>query len=327
MSWTFDPSTRLRVCLAVTLALVWGCESGFPSEGPNSAPIQWTSVDSLNETLPSGVQVLAGRNDTIPLRAWAVRVQNPGQTPVEVLRSDEPDGVEPVSRLVAQARACVAVNGGYYDPNTDPIRPAGLLVIAGTLNVPPTDTIRREGFAFPVARGAFGLRADGTGDVAWTTHHRDTLLQWAAPPAHTPGTVASMPPRLKARPWAVVDAVGAGPVLVAAGTTAVTTNAEVFFGSGIPGTHPRTAAGITGDGALLFVVVDGRQAASRGATLNDLARLMRDLDAVEAVNLDGGGSSTLVVQGQLVNRPEGGRQEREVATAIAVRCSTTDDAS
>ena len=85
MSWTFDPSTRLRVCLAVTLALVWGCESGSPSEGPNSAPIQWTSVDSLNETLPSGVQVLAGRNDTIPLRAWAVRVQNPGQTPVEVL--------------------------------------------------------------------------------------------------------------------------------------------------------------------------------------------------------------------------------------------------
>jgi exopolysaccharide biosynthesis protein len=119
----------------------------------------------------------------------------------------------------------------------------------------------------------------------------------------------------------VQQAVGAGPVLVAAGTTAVTADAEVFFGTSIPDVHPRTAAGITPDGSLILLVVDGRQPESRGVSLRELAHLMRDRGAEEAVNLDGGGSSTLVVRGQLVNRPEGGTAQREVATALGIWCA------
>lgn len=130
-----------------------------------------------------------------------------------------------------------------------------------------------------------------------------------------------MPSRSAAEPWSVEEAVGAGPVLVAAGTTAVTADAEVFFGTGIPEVHPRTAAGVTDGGGLLLVVVDGRQSASRGVDLQALAQLMRDRGAVEAVNLDGGGSSTLVVLGHRLNRPEGRDREREVSSAVVVDCS------
>ena len=100
----------------------------------------------------------------------------------------------------------------------------------------------------------------------------------------------------------------------------MSTNEEVFFGSAIPNTHPRTAAGIRADGTLLLVVVDGRQPVSQGVDLEQLAALMLDLGAEEALNLDGGGSSSLFVNGGLLNRPSGVTVERQVMSAIGVFC-------
>lgn len=90
--------------------------------------------------------------------------------------------------------------------------------------------------------------------------------------------------------------------------------------------HPRTAAGVSRDGkTLLLVVVDGRQSAwSVGVTLPELARMMLDAGAWNAVNLDGGGSSTLwyrapgTAGGRILNRPSDGRV-RPVATHLGVR--------
>ncbi len=104
------------------------------------------------------------------------------------------------------------------------------------------------------------------------------------------------------------------------GKARVTADEEGFFGSYLRDQHPRTAAGRTADGALILMVVDGRQAESRGATLDELATLMLDVGAVDALNLDGGGSSTLVVNGMLVNRPAGGTAEREVMSALVTFC-------
>lgn len=88
--------------------------------------------------------------------------------------------------------------------------------------------------------------------------------------------------------------------------------------------HPRTAVGIDADHRrVLLLVVDGRQDVSRGYTLVELARTMRSLGAEDALNLDGGGSSTMVGLGpngglRLVNSPSDGRQRR-VANALGVR--------
>lgn len=78
--------------------------------------------------------------------------------------------------------------------------------------------------------------------------------------------------------------------------------------------HPRTAVGIDQDtGRVLMVVVDGRQSFSRGATMVELARLMQELGAESALNLDGGGSSTMVARrpdgvSAVANSPSDGRQ-------------------
>lgn len=75
----------------------------------------------------------------------------------------------------------------------------------------------------------------------------------------------------------------------------------------IQGSQPRTAIGVTADGRILIVVVDGRDAGySRGATMTELADILVSLGAETAYNLDGGGSSELWFNGDVVNRPSNG---------------------
>lgn len=111
----------------------------------------------------------------------------------------------------------------------------------------------------------------------------------------------------------VLDVVGGLPILVRDGKLAVAPCSGSFCGR-----NPRTAIGWTNKGEVLLVVVDGRQRRwSRGASLVEMARLMRDLGAVQALNLDGGGSSTMVVENEVVNRPSDGHQRR-ISNAVVV---------
>jgi len=114
-----------------------------------------------------------------------------------------------------------------------------------------------------------------------------------------------------------LHALGAGPMLVKDGGVYLTTKTEDFGSDVAGGRAPRTALGVTKDGAVLFVVVDGRQAASAGLTLLELALLMQELGAVDAMNFDGGGSSEMVIYDKVVNKPSDGR-ERKVGSALAV---------
>ncbi|MGW1776097.1 phosphodiester glycosidase family protein [Streptomyces sp. NPDC002104] len=89
-----------------------------------------------------------------------------------------------------------------------------------------------------------------------------------------------------------------------------------------PRKAPRTVAGITEDGALLLVTIDGRNpGVDAGATLAEAAELMASLGAQDAIGLDGGGSTTMVVRGEVRNNPRenpGDVIERPVANALAV---------
>lgn len=114
----------------------------------------------------------------------------------------------------------------------------------------------------------------------------------------------------------VVHAIGGGPRLLAGGQVAGT---EGFPATLIERRHPRTAIGVSNDGRILLVVVDGRQPPhSLGMTMLELALEMQRLGAVEAMNLDGGGSSTMVVGGRVVNLPSDETGERPVASVLLV---------
>lgn len=111
-----------------------------------------------------------------------------------------------------------------------------------------------------------------------------------------------------------------GRVRIDAATEGVVDPADLSFGyAWANNRQPRTMAGIDRRGRLLLVTVDGRlSGGSEGFTIAEGAAFMRSLGAVQALNLDGGGSSAMAVNGALVNRPSDATGERPVGDTIQV---------
>lgn len=120
--------------------------------------------------------------------------------------------------------------------------------------------------------------------------------------------------------WRTAGSVlGGGPRLVKHGKIAITNLEENITNAFVTDRHPRTAIAKLTSGKLLLVTVDGRQPnASVGMSLPMLAELLLELGAVDALNLDGGGSTTMVVRDKVVNRPSDQTGERPVSDAILV---------
>ncbi len=92
-----------------------------------------------------------------------------------------------------------------------------------------------------------------------------------------------------------------------------------FGNHSIQGRQPRTAVGLVEANHLLFVVVDGRSTGySRGVGMSELGQLFVDRGASVAYNLDGGGSSTMVFDGDLVNDPLGRGEERGTSDILYI---------
>jgi hypothetical protein len=105
----------------------------------------------------------------------------------------------------------------------------------------------------------------------------------------------------------VEDAIGGGPLLVSGGV-AVDRFDEFFSSSHLLDRHPRTAVGQTADGRIVMLVADGRTNLSHGLTMRQLANAMVHYGAERAMSLDGGGSSELAVNADVLNRPSDGRE-------------------
>jgi exopolysaccharide biosynthesis protein len=231
------------------------------------------------------------------------------------------DRRETVSSFARDEGACVVLNGGYFIMDSSPARHVGLLQVDDTLVQAPTPSVLRGDMRFPTARAAVGFDGNDGVDIAWVARRNGDLVEVIDLPVHSPGDPDTL--RLATAPeWDYSDALAAGPSLISDGAIRVTVNEEVFFGTSIPEVHPRSAIGYTADGDLILFVADGRQMGSRGTDLIDLAEIMMDLGCVEALNLDGGGSSTLVVNGVRLNRPLGGSIERAVMSAVTVICDS-----
>jgi hypothetical protein len=175
----------------------------------------------------------------------------------------------------------------------------------------------RTGGNTAIPRGGYVL--SGSGDAA-------TFLRAAA----RPGARVSLSTTLargatRLTPGAYDAVVSGGPRLLTGGRTTVASVAEGFSfpgGAALYGSfaarNPRTLAGVATGGRLLLVTVDGRRAGfSVGTSLSESAGVMRALGASDAMNLDGGGSTTMVVRGRVVNRPSDGR-ERAVSDGLFV---------
>jgi hypothetical protein len=178
--------------------------------------------------------------------------------------------------------------------------------------------VQRDAFTHPLTRAALGFDADGRPDCAWVWCADNLLYALEDPLPNAPGKPAQIPNRLPRQTWVMEEVLGGGPMLVSAGKQRISEQEECFQSIGGDSRHPRTAAGYSKDGRLLLLIVDGRSQRSRGATLSELAEMLLAFGAQEAINLDGGGSTTLVVREKIVNEPSDITGERPVASILAL---------
>ena len=313
-------NVRFIALLLMSCILTTGCD-----KEPEMPSVTVLDIDWENRTeeydLPPSIVLLEGTDDQLPLKAWAARIDLSSPTiDVSVLAADEEDGRLSAGSFAEETGACLVVNGGFYLENDGDFEPVGLLISQGEFLQFATPGIYWDDKRYDVHRAAIGFRADNQVEIGWVSSHSDSVRIWPLPVPNEPGNPGAIPDSIAGELWDVTDAVSGGPALIKNGLNSITSYQEAFFGPAGSEYHPRTAAGISEDGSLILLVIDGRQRSSRGASFAELAGILKSLGAVDALNLDGGGSSTLVAQGELLNRPAGSTFQREVVSAIAVHC-------
>lgn len=296
--------------LLVATFVLANCASSGASRNPQSPP-----QTAYSATQPA--QLFAGvrywretRSD--PLRqvfhVIEMELETPGLelfvTPMSAI--GEPEyRAQTTSRFVADSQALLAVNASYFVPFKSGAR-------GGDDFVPKA-----------------GDHTDAVGTVIAAGHRVSSVSSGADPRINAilciyPGTVSIH--RGEVCGNKVVDAIAAGPLLLVKGEAQPFHRTDPRYARK---RHPRTSFGLSENGKIgWLVVVDGRQSVtSEGATLDELTAFYRSLGAADAINLDGGGSTTLVIadqdgQPKVLNSPihtgVPGR-ERPVANHLGLR--------
>jgi len=218
------------------------------------------------------------------------------------------------------------MNGGYFGGSSS----IGLIVREGQLINPQQITISRtyedRTIKYYPSWGAFGLNSDGTFSAHWCyTPDGKTIYCYEKPVDETGKTPQSLPSAsypTKATIWKPKEAIGAGPVLIKGGEYKNTWEAEMFddkSGVGPNNNNPRSAIGSTPNKHLIFFVCEGRNTAESipGLTLHEVTNLLLEIGCSEAINLDGGGSSCMLINGKETIKPSDGNQRR-ITSAVAV---------
>lgn len=214
---------------------------------------------------------------------------NPKKFSIKPARAlDKCIGRETVLSLSMRKGAVAAINGGFFSigGNHDGA-PCGILKIEG------------EWYGLPVKpRGAIGWRKDGQEVILdrLLTHLEEIDFQ-----------IDPQTDQTTSKQWEGMDhIVGGIPLLIQKGEKITDFSPEKTIDTFLTQRHARTAIGILSNGNWVFVVVDGRQPhLSLGMTMDELADFMEALGCREALNLDGGGSSTFVYQNAVINQPTG----------------------
>lgn len=293
---------------------------GFLSQIATAQSIEWTKV-SEQYNMPEGVELYQGTRSSPPLKAWYLEVDTKVAS-IGLVPYLADGGTETITNFSKRSNAIAVINGGYFGGNAS----YSTLVQPGQVLARNVGSLSRNNTSYPIIRSAFSIGKDRSMSVDWIYHFSslvDGIYRFPQPLPYTKGSSdspLSAPKKEDGEAFEMYMGVGGGPILVKGDSVHVTYNEEIFWGSGVgkDNRDPRTAVGYTTDGKAILLVADGRQGTSYGLSLPEMAQVMIDLGCTEAINLDGGGSSQMVVHDALINRPEGTTYQRPVATFLAV---------
>ena len=221
----------------------------------------------------------------------------------------------------------VVVNGTFFSFATN--QNLNVIIRNGKVlsyNVPALKSMISDSFYYPT-RSAIGITRNRRADVAWL--FTDTAQRWPyafqSRPIIARGKTSD--PELKDlhtidpwKWWKMKTAIGGGPVLIQEGKMNVTNREEQMLVKGVADLHPRTAMGYTKKRKLIILVVQGRTPGiAEGATLNEVAKILADLGCHEALNLDGGGSSCMLVNGKETIKPSDKEGQRPIPGVFIIK--------
>lgn len=279
-------------------ALLWTlplAQTAAPTTAPAAAPV---SVQRIAD----GVELQRLHDPSLLSPAGPIAVQalklDPGKVAIEIaVANDRLPARETVPEIATRRKALAAVNAGFFALANG--APAGLLKVRGTL---------------------IGGSTRARGAVAFLErNHRTVLLFDRVIAARTGGIYT---PSLGSEPgdWRRAKHAVAGAGLLMLNGRVFDDWSEERIAEGFDTTrHPRTMIGDDGT-SIWLITVDGRQPwISLGMSFKELQGLARRLGLRSALNLDGGGSTTMVIRGVIVNNPSDQTGARKVSDAIVVR--------
>ena len=278
--------------------------------------ISW-SDQTASHDLPEGVRLFKGTRTSPILEAWYLDVDL--NQPDIMVRSYLSSSNDIVPDLTEAFGAYAAINGGFFGGNVS----YSAVIYPNEVQAQNIAALSRNGQSYPVIRSLFSLDVDRQPSVDWIYHYGnlvENVYGFEAPMAYSlnQSTPLPAPPASNGTPLeGLLVGIGGGPTLVKDGQVHVTYNEEIFWGSGVgyDNGDPRTAVGYTAENHVILFVVDGRQGISQGLGLPEVASTLISLGCVEAMNLDGGGSTGLAIGGSYVNHPS---ENRAVPSILAV---------
>lgn len=297
------------------------------------AQVKWEQVDSLFGNLPSSFHVFKTTSslDGKPNITWYVEADLKDKGLQFTTDTTYRRRLKPSAFYEKNDKPLLVVNGTFFSFTTN--RSLNIVVKDGKLLSPNSRIVKGRGkdstLVYMPHLSAIGIDKKRNADIAWIK--ADTL---------SPDIRATQKPpqsrknRQKTRDgiekdtdtnkfsrWNMETAIGGGPVLVQDGTIKITSEQEMMFtGRGMTDKHPRTAMGYRKDGKLIILVIEGRNpGTAEGATLLQTAQLFKDLGCIEALNLDGGGSSCMLVNGKETIRVSDAGGQRPVPAVFIIK--------
>jgi hypothetical protein len=288
---------------------------------------KWVNADADFGALPASVHVYRSA-DSIegkPSIAFYLKAKLNDKELIFTTDSSYKRRLTPAQFYARNGQPVLVVNGTFFDFATN--RNLNVLIKDGKLtsyNVHDMPLKGKDsGSYYMVTRSAIGIRANRHADVAWiysdSAHKKSFAFQKKPTPWKDTGNVYTKKDfeihyGTPAHKWKVRTAIGGGPVLVQEGKQLITNDEErMFTGKARHDRHPRTAMGYTASGDLIVLVVEGRHpGVAEGASLVHLADMLVELGCVEALNLDGGGSSCMLINGKETIKPSDKEGQRPV---------------
>jgi hypothetical protein len=287
-------------------------------------------VDSTFGPLPLSIHVYRSPDslDGLPFIAYYVSARLKDKNLLFTTQTVKDNRFTPSQFYQLEQEPLLVVNATFFSLTTG--EDYSLVVRNGRLVSRNLRSLRGTGadsalYYYPT-RAAIGIDRRRRADVAWT--FTDSVRMWPYAfedmPVVAKGT-DSLPSIFSLNDitwkwWKMRTAVGGGPVLIHDGKVHITNREEQLFPDAPGDYEPRTAMGYTRDGQLIILAIQGRTPGkAAGATLRQEARIMLGLGCYEALNLDGGGSTCLLVNGKETVRPSGPEGERPLPTVFLIK--------